>query len=45
MVTTMQNLLEELKAAFQSDERLVIDGKLAKNKIIELVLATDGSLY
>lgn len=40
----MQNLLEELKAAFQSDKRLVVDGQLAKNKIVELALAMDKGL-
>lgn len=40
----MQNLLEELKNTFQSDERLIVDGKLAKNKIVELVLAMDTGL-
>ena len=40
----MQNLLEELKTTLQSDERLVIDGKLVKNKIVELALAMDADL-
>lgn len=40
----MKNLLEELKAAFQGDKRLVVDGKLAKNKIVELALAMDKGL-
>ncbi|MFW5871643.1 MAG: DNA methyltransferase [bacterium] len=40
----MQNLLNELTKALKEDDRLVIDGKLAKNKIIELSLALDKSL-
>ncbi len=40
----MQNLLNELKQTLEADERLVIDGKLAKNKIVELALAMDESL-
>ncbi len=40
----MQNLLEELKTTLQSDERLVIDGHLVKNKIVELALAVDEGL-
>jgi len=40
----MQNLLDELTKALAADKRLVIDGKLAKNKIIELALALDESL-
>ncbi|SEH06266.1 site-specific DNA-methyltransferase [Candidatus Venteria ishoeyi] len=40
----MQNLLEELKATLQSDERLIIDGQLAKNKVVELALAMDEGL-
>ncbi len=40
----MQNLLEQLKTTLQTDERFIIDGKLAKNKIIELSLAIDESL-
>lgn len=40
----MQNLLEELKATLQSDERLIIDGKLVKNKVVELALAIDEGL-
>ena len=40
----MQNLLEELKNTLQSDKRLIIDGKLVKNKIVELALAMDEGL-
>lgn len=40
----MQNLLEELKKLLEQDERLVIDGKLLKNKIIELSLKLDADL-
>ena len=40
----MQNLLDELTKTLGSDDRLVINGKLAKNKIIELALAVDESL-
>jgi len=40
----MQNLYNNLKDLLQQDERLVVDGKLLKNKIIELALAMDGSL-
>ena len=40
----MQNLLQELKSALQSDERLIVDGSLVKNKIVELALAMDEGL-
>lgn len=40
----MQNLLDELKETLALDERLVIDGKLAKNKIVELALKFDSDL-
>ncbi len=40
----MQNLYNDLKDLLQQDDRLVVDGKLLKNKIIELALAMDGSL-
>ena len=40
----MQNLLNELKDILKQDERLVVDGKLLKNKIIELGLQLDPSL-
>ena len=37
----MQNLLDNLKTLFQKDERLISEGELLKNKIIELALKTD----
>ena len=40
----MQNLLEVLNELLEHDERLVVDGKLLKNKIIELALAMDSGL-
>lgn len=40
----MQNILNELTQCLQQDERLVIDGRLVKNKIVELALALDESL-
>ena len=40
----MQNLLNELKDLLQEDDRLVVDGKLLKNKIIELGLQLDATL-
>ena len=40
----MQNLLDELTETLQNDDRLVIDGKLAKNKIVELALRLDKYL-
>lgn len=40
----MQNLLEELKSTLEIDDRLVIDGKLNKNKIVEMALALDEEL-
>ena len=40
----MQNLLNELKTTLQSDERLIIDGQLVKNKVVELALAMDEDL-
>jgi adenine-specific DNA-methyltransferase len=40
----MQNLLDNLKTLFQKDERLVSEGELLKNKIIELALKTDKDL-
>jgi adenine-specific DNA-methyltransferase len=40
----MQNLLNDLKDLLQQDDRLVVDGKLLKNKIIELGLQIDPSL-
>ncbi|HJX50722.1 hypothetical protein A2Y85_07020 [candidate division WOR-3 bacterium RBG_13_43_14] len=40
----MQNLLEELKKLLEQDERLVVDSKLLKNKIIESALKLDADL-
>ena len=40
----MQNLLEELIQLLSEDERLVSDGKLLKNKVIELALNMDAGL-
>jgi len=40
----MQNLLDELKKTLETDERLVIDGNLNKNKVVELALALDEDL-
>ncbi len=40
----MKNLLEELVAVLRQDDRLVVDGILVKNKVIELSLALDESL-
>lgn len=40
----MQNLLDDLIEILKQDERLVIDGKLLKNKIIELSLQLDPGL-
>ena len=40
----MQNLLDELLKALKDDKRLLIDGRLAKNKIVELALAMDEGL-
>ncbi len=40
----MQNLLNELKTLLSGDDRLVVEGKLIKNKIIELALALDKDL-
>lgn len=40
----MQNLLDELKNLLEQDERLVVEGKLLKNKIIELALKLDADL-
>ncbi|WP_430936172.1 DNA methyltransferase [Saccharicrinis sp. 156] len=40
----MQNLLNDLIGLLQQDERLVVDGKLLKNKIIELALQLDPAL-
>jgi len=40
----MQNLYNDLKALLQQDNRLVAEGQLLKNKIIELALAMDSGL-
>lgn len=40
----MQNLLKELTELLSKDERLVADGTLLKNKIIELALGMDADL-
>jgi len=40
----MQNLLDNLKLLLQKDERLISEGELLKNKIIELALKLDKEL-
>ena len=40
----MQNLLNDLKTVLEKDDRLIADGQLLKNKIIELALAMDAGL-
>jgi hypothetical protein len=40
----MENLLDNLKSLLQKDERLVSEGRLLKNKIIELALKLDKDL-
>ena len=40
----MQNLLNDVTQLLAEDERLVVDGKLLKNKVIELALNVDVSL-
>lgn len=40
----MQNLLKELIGTLQNDERLIIEGRLVKNKVVELALAMDEGL-
>lgn len=40
----MKNLLDNLKSLLQKDERLVSEGELLKNKIIELALKLDKDL-
>ena len=40
----MQNLLNDLKAVLEKDDRLIAEGLLLKNKIIELALAMDAGL-
>lgn len=41
---TMQNLLEDLVRLLEMDDRLVVDGTLLKNKVVELALSLDSSL-
>lgn len=40
----MPNTLQTLTKLLQKDQRLAIDGKLAKNKIIELTLQLDAGI-
>src|SRR5436190_9061239 len=40
----MPNALETLTQFFKTDQRLVVDGKLAKNKIVELALKLDAGI-
>lgn len=40
----MQNLLNDLALLLAEDDRLVVEGKLLKNKVIELALNVDVSL-
>jgi len=40
----MENLLEKLKQLLQKDERLVSEGEILKNKVIELTLKLDKEL-
>ena len=40
----MQNLLDELTNLLANDKRLVVDGKLLKNKVVELTLQLDPRL-
>lgn len=40
----MQNLLNELTELLSKDDRLVVDGKLLKNKITEIALSMDADL-
>jgi adenine-specific DNA-methyltransferase len=44
MTTTQKNLLERLTELLSSDDRLVSEGKLLKNKVTELALSLDVSL-
>jgi adenine-specific DNA-methyltransferase len=39
-----QNVLKDLEALLQQDDRLVVDGQLLKNKVIELALKLDAPL-
>jgi len=40
----MQNLLEQLRKVLTKDERMVSEGELLKNKIIELAIKLDKDL-
>ena len=40
----MQNLLQDLVQLLEKDDRLVVEGQLLKNKVIELALALDSGL-
>ena len=40
----MENLLDNLKLLLQKDERLVSEGELLKNKVVELALKLDKDL-
>lgn len=40
----MQNLFKDLTALLSTDDRLVADGVLMKNKVVELALALDPQL-
>ena len=40
----MQNLLDSLKNLLQKDERLVSEGELLKNKVVELAIKLDKDL-
>ena len=40
----MPNILEHLTQLLKNDQRLLIDGTLAKNKIIELALQLDAGI-
>ncbi len=40
----MKNILDTLHSVLKKDDRLVVDGKLAKNKVIELTLQLDADL-
>lgn len=40
----MQNLINDLLDTLKNDERLIIEGKLVKNKIVELALTMDDGL-
>ena len=41
----MENLLDNLKTLLQKDERLVSEGELLKNKIIELAIKQIGRAH